>query len=342
MPDTLPHYAPSPTPAPTGCWIVVLNYNGTHDTMRCLASLASVHHRATVLLVDNGSADDVLGQARQRFPWVATLSNGENLGYAGGNNRGLVRAFAEGATHAILLNNDTEVAPDLVDALMAVSAARPDVGIVGPVISYMEEPGTVRTDGCLFNRAGTRGFFERLPVALDDSPPQVVEVDIVNGCCMMVSAACAARIGLIEERFFLVHEESDYCLRAARAGLKSVVLGRVLVWHKGSSSFARAGNGLQRYFDVRNLALLLRRHGNAMPGSRSLRDAWTEYLAYSYFVYCLERERGTVASSEAVLHGLHDAAFSRFGPRVDRSRPFVPIIRAAFSLKRRLARSGPR
>ena len=72
-------------------------------------------------------------------------------------------------------------------------------------------------------------------------PPTVVPVDIVNGCCMMVRADVFRRVGLIDDRFFLIHEEADFCLRVLRAGFRCGVLAEGLVWHKGSSTFKRSG-----------------------------------------------------------------------------------------------------
>ena len=121
----------------------------------------------------------------------------------------------------------------------------------------MEAPDTVMTDGAAFNRPGLSGsFFTRIPVDLETRPvAAVTEVEIVNGCCMMVSADVFRRIGLVDERFFLVHEEADLCLRARAAGFRSGVIGEALVWHKGSASFKRTGRRLQRYYDTRNLLL---------------------------------------------------------------------------------------
>ena len=82
-------------------------------------------------------------------------------------------------------------------------------------------------------------------------PPTVTDVDIVNGCCMMVAAAVFRRIGLIDDRFFLIHEEADFCLRARKSGFRCGVIGEALVWHKGSQSFRRAGLRVQRYYDAR-------------------------------------------------------------------------------------------
>ncbi len=80
----------------------------------------------------------------------------------------------------------------------------------------MDDPDETMTDGTLFNRSDAPGFFQRLPVPTTDAnPPDVSEVDIVNGCCMMIRSDVFQRIGLIDERFFLIHEESDFCLRVA-------------------------------------------------------------------------------------------------------------------------------
>ena len=68
-------------------------------------------------------------------------------------------------------------------------------------------------------------------------PPAVAEVDIVNGCAMMVAAEVFRAAGLIDDRFFLIHEEADFCLRATEAGFRCGVLAEALVWHKGSSAF---------------------------------------------------------------------------------------------------------
>ena len=145
----------------------------------------------------------------------------------------------------VLLNNDTVVAPDFVARLTAAAAAHPAYGVLGPVIRFMDPPHEVQTDGCLFNEPAQPGFFQRKPVRWPRRRRRTItEVDIVNGCCMMIRADVFRRIGLIDERFFLIHEESDFCLRARRAGFRCGVLGEALVWHKGSSSFKRSGAAL--------------------------------------------------------------------------------------------------
>jgi len=311
-------------------WIVVVNYNGLEDTRRCLRSLEPQASEASVVVVDNDSTPDPTPVLREEFPWCDHVRNPVNGGWAGGNNTGMRHALARGARSVVLLNNDTVVAPDFVARLEDAAAAYPAYGVLGPVIRFLAPPHEVMTDGVVFNGPTAPGFFQRKAVPLVDAAvPPVTEVDIVNGCCMLVRAEVVERVGLIDERFFLIHEESDFCLRARRAGYRLGVLGEALVWHKGSSAFARTGKRLQRYYDTRNLCLLLGKHA-ARPGGRGpLRSRW-EFLKYSYYRYAIERDAGQADAADAVLEGLCDALARYYGPYADRPRPALPLLRGAF------------
>ncbi|HVS40427.1 MAG TPA: glycosyltransferase family 2 protein [Gemmataceae bacterium] len=313
--------------------VALVNYNGLADTLRCLRSLEAAGGPDTVI-VDNASAEDPSATLRRDFPWCEVIRNPVNGGWAGGNNVGIRYALARGADSVILLNNDTVVAPDFVAKLAAADSA---YGIVGPVIRFMDPPHEVQTDGCIFNGADRPGFFQRRAVELVVRPmPTVTDVDIVNGCCMMVRADVFRRIGLIDERFFLIHEESDFCLRARRVGIRCGVLGAALVWHKGSSSFRRNGARWQRYYDARNLALLLSKHAAAHRRGRGVFRSYWEYLKYAYYRYALEREAGHGDAADAVVEGVHDALTRRFGPHRVGSRPAFHLLRGVFESWRTL------
>lgn len=318
-------------------WVVVVNYNGLADTRKCLESLqklAGVH--CSVVLVDNASEQDPLPALQPLFPECHFLRNAVNQGWAGGNNTGIRYALDRGADYVILLNNDTVVSPDLARRLIDAAGSQPRLGIIGPVIRFLEGEQDVMTDGCVFNRPEQPGFLQRKPVPLTtDGPPEVTEVDIVNGCCMMVAAPVFKRIGLIDERFFLVHEESDLCLRARQAGFACGVVSEALVWHKGSSSFKRTGKGLQRYYDARNLWLLLGKHGGRSAGQRGRSQGRWEYLKYVYYRYAIEREHGQAEAADAVLAGVSDALAGRFGAFGPARRPAVPALRCVFESYRR-------
>jgi GT2 family glycosyltransferase len=224
----------------------------------------------------------------------------------------------------------------LLDSLLRAAHWAPEYGILGPVISHMDEPDQIRTDGCMFNRSGQDGFFQRKVVPIHSGDPcAITEVDIVNGCCMMVDARVFRSIGLVDERFFLVHEESDLCLRARRARFRCGVIGKPLVWHKGSKSFASTGKRLQRYYDARNLYLLVRKHSTSHRQGRGPWSSRLKYMKSVYYRYCIEREQGRDDSAQAVLEGVWDAWSGNYGPYSNRSRPGLSGMKYGFEWWRR-------
>lgn len=321
-----------PAMTPPAVAMVLLNYNGLEDTRKCLASIERVDYRPLLaIVVDNASQEDPTKVLQTEFPWCTIIRSEKNQGWAGGNNIGIRYALDKKSDYVILLNNDTVVSEEIVSRLMDAVSGHAEFGIVGPVINAMDHRDRVQTDGCLFNRANAPGFFLRKVVPLKRcSPPEITEVDIVNGCCMMISSSVFHTIGLIDERFFLIHEESDYCLRAREAGFYCGVIGESLVWHKHSASFTRAGNWRQRYYDVRNLFLLLRKHPAAHHGSHSQYRSWLRYCKYVYYCYCLERENGGEEGKKAVVQGVCDAISGRFGPWVSGAPYAGPLVGIVF------------
>lgn len=293
--------------------VVLVNYNGLSDTLECLASLDECQPSAEhVIVVDNASAESPSNEILARHPTVSLVMNSENEGWAGGNNRGIERALELKADLIVLLNNDTIVSRIFVSFIQRVSEANPDFGVFGPTINEYDVRSKVQTEGCLFFRGPDNEFFrhEPAPSAGTDLTP----VDIVNGCCMVVRKQVFEKIGLIDERFFLIHEESDFCLRALESGYRLGVSGESHVWHKHSATFARSGKPVQRYYNTRNLFLLLRKH----PQVVKRRGRVTSYLSlwkHLAYMYVQERDSGRPADARSVMQGIVDASFNRFGPR---------------------------
>jgi len=254
------------------------------------------------------------------FPRVDFIRSEVNGGWAGGNNLGMKHALARGGELLILLNNDTVVGPEFAARHIAAAVAHPDYGILGPIIRFMAPPHEIQTDGVKFNRPHRAGFFQKhvVPVAVAEVP-DVVEVDIVNGCCLMVRREVVQTIGFIDEAFFLIHEESDFCLRSQAAGFRNGVLTEALVWHKGSSSFQREGKRLQRYFDARNLIRLIGKHGRR-KGSRGPLRSYAHYFRYAFHRYSVERDTQFDDSAFAVVEGLYDGLLGRWGPYAKQAR----------------------
>jgi GT2 family glycosyltransferase len=323
--------------------VVVLNHNGLEDTLRCLDSLRQISYpHVSAVLVDNGSTIDPEQQALTHCDRLTVIKTGTNLGYAGGNNRGIEHALDRGADCVLILNNDTIVASSIVSALVEAFRSDPVLGIVGPVINFMDEPDAVMTDGVRFNPGPGTEFFQRLRIPLQPGIRTAVSVDIVNGCCMMVRSDVFRAVGLFDEQLFIVHEEADLCLRALEAGFGCAVLSEALVWHKGSSSFDRSGRQLQRYFDTRNLLHLLRRHSGRAVGSRGRIISFWHYGRYAFYRYAIEVEMGKPLAARAVAEGIWDALMGRKGPYFQRRRPGALLVRALFAAGHAVSRAKAR
>ena len=124
--------------------IIVLTWNQRDLTLDCLASLAEMDYpadRLQIIVVDNGSSDGTAAAVRERFPHVTVLENGDNLGFAEGNNVGIRHALQGPADYIMLLNNDTVVDRRMLHGTASChGCSTPDVGIVGPKMLYFEPP----------------------------------------------------------------------------------------------------------------------------------------------------------------------------------------------------------
>jgi GT2 family glycosyltransferase len=77
---------------------------------------------------------------------------------------------------------------------------------------------------------------------------------------MLFSRAALQQVGLLDERFFLVYEESDWCFRARRQGFACVMAPQAKVWHKIGASFGSELSPLRAYFSTRNQLLFGANH----------------------------------------------------------------------------------
>ena len=291
--------------------ILILNWNGLQDTLACLASLQCVKYpNFDILVVDNGSCDGSTTVIRERFPEVRVIENERNLGFTGGNNVGL-RHLAQGVDYVLLLNNDTEVAPDFLGRLVDVAEADPGIGIVGPKIYYHEQPVVIWSAGGTID--WQRGKSRMLELdELDEGQSGVVprEVDFVSGCALLVKRAVLEQIGLLDERFFAYYEEIEWCVRAKREGFKIVHVPRAKVWHKIPLD-ARDSSPIVQYYMSRNRILFLKATG--APCWVYMQVLFAEYLPRIISWSVKPRWRHKRSHRAALIRAIADAGLGRWG-----------------------------
>lgn len=244
--------------------IITVHFNQPLLTEAFLRSLGTVnaYRDIEVIVVDNGSTEDRTGDWRVRFPGVAFIRSGQNLGFAGGNNLGLNVARGD---YYFLINNDTEFTPGALGKLVAVLEKRPEVGIVSPRLHYFEERNLIQYAGYTpLNYATGRnrcvGQFERDEGQYDGrSGPTAY----VHGAAMLVRKAALARAGLMDPHYFLYYEELDWCERIKKAGYGAYVELDAVIYHKESATVGRR-SAIKEYFMNRNRILFLRKHASPL------------------------------------------------------------------------------
>ncbi|WP_254150878.1 glycosyltransferase family 2 protein [Candidatus Chloroploca mongolica] len=253
--------------------LLVLCYNGIEDTLACLESLQQLTYpceRYTIVVLDNASQDGTPERVQAAFPDVTVIENGANLGFAAGNNVGLRYALDHGYDYALLLNNDTEVAPDFLSILVAAAEASPRAGVVGPTIYYHVDPDLIWSAGGWIDWQRGIGLMDGTGQRDTGQYPGLRPVDFVTGCALLVKRRVLEQAGLLDERFFMYYEETEWSVRVARAGYGILHVPAAQVWHKIPLD-ARFDQEYLAYYMTRNRLLFLQAIG-ARP------DTWLHAL----------------------------------------------------------------
>ncbi|MCR9198650.1 MAG: glycosyltransferase family 2 protein [Planctomycetaceae bacterium] len=212
--------------------IQILNYNGMKWLPGLMESLSRVTCPEQIIyVVDNASTDDSLAWLQEHYPSVRIIRHDENLGYAEAYNRSIPVAFADGCDWVCLLNTDTLVSPDWLDAL-ASAASDPGIGIMGPVFTKWEgsEPNYYMDGRCA----------DVIPFMFD-ATRSPVDRDWVEGSALFIRRECYQQVGGMNPLYFMYWEEADLCRRARHLGWRvTVVPGSVCRHFAGGSG---AGNG---------------------------------------------------------------------------------------------------
>jgi GT2 family glycosyltransferase len=292
--------------------IIVLNYNSRDDTLACLRSLEHLTYLyVEVIVVDNGSTDGTVEAVREQFPDVTLMPTGANLGFTGGNNVAIRYALNKGADYIMLLNNDTIVAPDMIDRMLNALERDPSLGVVGPLIYYYDQPEVVWSAGGSID--WQRGMTRMAGIGEEDKGQfgeNARAVDFVSGCALLARRAVWERVGLLDDQFFMYYEEIEWCVRVNRAGFKIAHVPTAMIWHKISIE-ARAASPHTFYYMTRNRLLFLGRTG---AGLRAQLVTLIEY-AHTFTSWTLRPKWRNRRHLRAIMwRAIRDYSTGKFGP----------------------------
>jgi N-acetylglucosaminyl-diphospho-decaprenol L-rhamnosyltransferase len=290
--------------------VIIVTYNSAHVVGDLLDSLpaALAGLTADVIVVDNGSADGTVELLRNRDDCRIVRSN--NVGYAGGINRGVSEATPANAI--LILNPDVRLQPGSVPPLLE-ALRDPRVGIVVPQMrgldgtlqmSLRREPTVLRALGLTWTGIGTLSEY----VMENSTYMRACVVDWAVGAALLMSRTCYDILNGWDESYFLYSEETDLSLRARDVGLVTCYEPRSVAIHIGGQSGRTDGTHAMQ---IVNRVRLYRRRNSAMK-------AWCYYslTLASELTWVLRGNRSSRFAIKALLRPSARPAELRCGDHI--------------------------
>jgi len=225
----------NPRPAPSALapkvTAVIVNFNGGMLLTDSVRSVLASTEPVKVVVSDNGSTDGSVEHLRRALGWrpqLVVVENGDNLGFAKGNNVALPMTEGE---HVLFLNPDCVIAPDTIARMTDLMERTPGAGMAGCLIRNLdgsEQAGcrravptpyltSVRTLGLdkLFPKNPRFRSFVLTDMPLPEGP---VDIEALSGAFMFVRRKALEDVGPLDEGYFMHCEDLDWCMRFRERG----------------------------------------------------------------------------------------------------------------------------
>ena len=190
-------------------------------------------------LVDNASKDNTVRRGMElektvRFECKWLLQK-ENLGVAEGNNIGIEAALADGCGYVLLSNNDVVLQEDTIEKLMNGMRSMQATMAV-PKIYYWDEPKKIWMAGGGFHWLQF-STYHRGEKKIDEGQYDNREfIQYAPTCFMLIDAEVFSRVGMMDSRYFVYYDDTDFVWRATKIGSEKLVyIPESVMWHKVSS-----------------------------------------------------------------------------------------------------------
>lgn len=237
--------------------VVVLNYKGIDDTIKCIASLSEQTYKNFVIVaVENGSHDGSAEKfkdlEKKYSDQLATLYNDKNLGFDGGVNTGIRWAMANNFDYVALFNNDAVADKKWLETLVKAAKLH-DSGITTGLLLHGDGK-TIDSTGDWYSKWGLP-----FPRNRGDKTAKAHDSEFVMGAtggASLFSLEMLAEIGIFDEDFFAYYEDNDISFRAQLAGWKVYYVKAAVAYHNQGSTANRMASGFAVYQTFKNLPLV--------------------------------------------------------------------------------------
>lgn len=255
--------------------IIIVTWNNENEISDCLNSIKQIDYtNFKVIVVDNKSSDETVRIIKENFPDTDVIENIKNSYFTGGNNIGFDYALDKHhPDYILILNPDTIVEKNLLQALIKVSQQDKKIGAVGPKIIFEggENHGKINSASLFydnFHSAYDNGFGEEDKGQFDHTK----EVFAVTGTCILFKSQFIKQSGGFWEVLKMYTDEIELFLRGKKLGWKVYYTGSTAVKHKYMKSTTQEHSTNYDKLKMRNWLIIALRHYSMRDKLRMIRD----------------------------------------------------------------------
>tara|TARA_Y100000991_G_scaffold213939_1_gene200614 strand:- start:452 stop:1378 length:927 start_codon:yes stop_codon:yes gene_type:complete len=242
--------------------ISILNYNHFITTKKCVLSVLSCKLKNTeIFIIDNNSSDNSFSDLKREFPILIIKKSKVNGGYASGHKIAVNYAIKNNFEFIWILNNDLTVRPNTLGSLIAASHKH-GLALYGSITLKSESPDIINFGGGIHDDVSkpfNYNSFENYNLDSYLKATKLRSVQSIEGSSFLIATEIIVKYGFMREDFFMYGEETDYCYRLNKKGIKSYVVPSSIVVHRGAESF-KDKRYLEKYYRRRNLLFFEKEH----------------------------------------------------------------------------------
>jgi GT2 family glycosyltransferase len=296
--------------------IIIVHWGSPRITMECVTSIRSSNYgNLRIIVVDNCSEQRLWRDPLEVDHEITYIQSETNLGYAEGNNIGILRALSFRARYILVLNNDVVIDRQFLNICINYLENQPDISVISPkVLFYHSSQYIDGAGGELDVNTGRITMFgrEERDIGQFDTAR---EITFVAGSAFIARANIFKQIGLFDEKLFCYCEDVDLSRRILLAGMKMWYLPEARVWHKHLTF--KVGN--RKNLPSRTNVYYFWRNQTHNLNKYISKDLIKEYIRYSFnFMrsvgsFAIKHRRPDLSLSMIV--GLFDSISGRMGKR---------------------------
>lgn len=235
--------------------VILVNYNGKQYNDKCITSIlySSISEQLQIVVVDNSSTDGSYEELLYRWgnhEQVHLIKMEDNEGFSKANNVGIEWSLKQNIDYFLLLNNDTEVEPDAIERMWLCQ--KNTKGIVTPKILYADQRNIIWSAGGTFSPVIMKASHRGLNREDKGQYNRDEMVSFATGCALFLSREIVEKLGLLDEKFFLYYEDTEYSLRALHNKVPIWYCANTVIYHKVNGSTKGNHKEENVYYITRN------------------------------------------------------------------------------------------